>query len=76
MRDNMVLHDVERRYFRSHAAQIRQELAAMNLKWYTRQKERQQQVMVKRMEKKQSHVDLGWSMLFFGRIERSVKEEQ
>jgi len=53
----MVLHGAERRDLSSNAAQICKELKDMNLKWYSGQKERQQQVMKKRMEKKQSHID-------------------
>ena len=57
LRDNMVLHGAERKDLSSQTSKIRKELAAMNVTWYTSQKELQQQVMEKKLSKKQKNVD-------------------
>ena len=57
LRDNMVLHSAERKDLSSKASHIRRELAAMNIVWYTSQKELQQQVMENKLSKKQKNVD-------------------
>ena len=57
LRDNMVLHSAERKDLSSKASKIRNELAAMNVSWYSSQKELQHQVMEKKLSKKQKNVD-------------------
>ena len=54
---DMMLHSAERTDLSKRASLIGKELAAMNVVWYTSQKEVQQQAMEAKLSKKKQHVD-------------------
>ena len=57
LRDNMVLHNAERKDLSIQASKIKKRLDEMNVSWYLKQKNRQLEVMEKKLLKKQKNVD-------------------
>lgn len=57
LRDNMVLHGAQRKDLSKQASKIHQQLAEMNLEWYTAQKEVQKQAIERRMSAKKKNID-------------------